>query len=274
MKFNRIVFSVVLVAFCFLVGCSKSPGQGEGLVFVKKPLIFGESGVSNEVKGTGTWFMFPTTNGVIVNLKPVQTEEKIIDLATKDKILIDFDVTLQFKLKKDDYWIIVDKYGNLSNWYNDVMKQPFLEKVRNYARGQNFVDMMYSADTLIIMGNQVAEEAAKMVDDTGAPVEIIKVVIGKANPPEKLTEQIEATAVQKERKQTETQRGLAEVERATSEEKKALADKAYLNGLNMTVDQYLESRKLDIQEQAVLKGKANFTIIAGGTGVIPTHPIR
>jgi hypothetical protein len=255
--------------------------QGEGLVFVKKPIFMSDGGVEKEVYLTGKHFHVETTTGVIVQLTPQQKTLTFTDLATDDKVPVDFVVTVQYKLRTADGWKLVNSYVSLDNWFNTVFSHKFSERVRNYSRGQTSENMMYSDETLKTMGSQLLSAAREHIaKDPNSTIDMISVIIGKANPPEPLANEINETARQRQRKKTETQKKLAESERALSEKARANADAAYQNEMKMTTAEYLHSRQLDIQQGgldnqklAIEKGKNVQFIISSGGNVQPVKSL-
>lgn len=276
------IATAVIAAFSFVfVFDWTNVDQGEGLVFVKKPIFSSNGGVEKEVYLTGKHFHVETTTGVIVQLTPQQKPLTFTDLATDDKVPVDFVVNVQYKLRVADGWKLINTYVSLDNWFNTVFSQKFSERVRNYSRGQTSENMMYSDETLKTMGTELLSWSKSMIaKDENATIDMISVIIGKANPPEPLANEINETARQRQRKKTETQKKLAETERALSEKARASADAAYQNEMKMTTAEYLQSRQLDIQQGgldnqklAIEKGKGVQFIISSGANLQPVKAL-
>ncbi len=249
-KAIAIVSLSTLMTGCF--GLSTTAKQGEALVFVKKPLMFGFSGVSDDVKMTGTWFHLWTTSGIPVSITPYQKIEVFNDLATSNKTPIDFDAPIQFVVNPENVWMIIDKYQSVTKWYKLKIKQIYREEVRNYARGKTSDNLMYDASELKLMGEAVRAKVQAVIDeDKFADVTVVRVLIGKANPPKALADEIAETSRQTQRKKTEHQKMLAEKTRKTAERERALADKAYQSEMGMTTEQYLRSRQIENQSLQV-----------------------
>jgi hypothetical protein len=246
-----IISAIVVVMSIFLLRWTTAE-QGEGIVFVKRPFFFGDSGVVQRIDTTGTYFHVPTTKGVIVNLTPVRKPMNFSDLATDDKIPLDFQVTVILQLDNAEGYKVVDKFVSLDQWYANNFEMPFGEIVRQGARERKGTDLMYDEIVIKDFAEYLRENARELIArDPDAKIILRDVVVGRGNPPEQLANQIAETARQKEREKTEAQRKLTEDTRAAAESSRAAADEAYRAKLGMTVDQYLISRQLDNQARQI-----------------------
>jgi len=271
---------VLLVLLLFTVRWTTAE-QGQGVVFVERPFFFGSGGVEKEIHGTGTYFHFSSTKGTIINLTPVKKSINYQDLATGDKIPVDFSVTITLQLDNKEGYLVVDKFISLDRWHANNFAEPFGEIVRQGARSLKGTDLMYNESVIRQFADEIKNKANKLIAaDEHAKVILKSVVVGRANPPESLAKQIEETARQKERKKTELERKIAEDTRADAEKSRAFADKAYRDEMQMSISEYLLSRELDnAQEQIQVMRKAidekhaniEFIINSGGQ---PLQPVR
>jgi hypothetical protein len=115
------------------------------------------------------------------------------------------------------------------------------------------------------ISNLVLVDMQKYVKTTNIPVEIQSVIIGAATPPQDVLAETVHTAAQKQRILTQNATKQAEDARKAAEIAKADADKAYQTQMNMSVDQYLQLRSIEIQKEKVqlIKDKQNVSIIFG-----------
>tara|TARA_Y100000034_G_scaffold33928_1_gene41516 strand:+ start:23959 stop:24765 length:807 start_codon:yes stop_codon:yes gene_type:complete len=255
---------ITFLALSGLIGCGDvivSPDGGEEAVLVKKPLFFGLGGVHPEAIPTGLQYKAFTTEAFYYNIKPMQSTEQFTDLFTSDNVPVSFNAFLHVQLNQGKTPTLHEKFG--PKWYETKVKEVFRTTVRSFAK-QHPIFKLTSSQEVIEEGQvSIHEELKKYVEEEGIPVEILKVVIGRVTPPEKVVTQTEETAAQKQRYRTETERAKAELARKTAEENRAISDKAYRSKFGMDTDQYIQLKMIEM-----LKEKEKLTIIMGGSSPI------
>tara|TARA_B100000749_G_C18447852_1_gene475021 strand:- start:2702 stop:3589 length:888 start_codon:yes stop_codon:yes gene_type:complete len=273
---------IAVVAFILFTTRWTNAGQGEGVIMVKQPYFFGESGVEKKIYPTGKHFHWMSTKGVVVDLTPMRETLNFNDLATDDKIPIDFAVTVAFALDPEEGYVVIDKYITLKRWFENNFREPLSQVIRQGSRARKGNDMMYDDAVISQFRDDVLLTANNLIaEDPNAKVIIKSLVIGKANPPDTLIEQINETARQKERDKTELERFNAETTRKQAEGARAAADLEYRRKLGMTNQEYLVSRQLDndqyqidVMKKAVETGKdVKFFVNSGGQSVQPVKEI-
>ena len=109
------------------------------------------------------------------------------------------------------------------------------------------------------------------------PVTLLQVSVGAITPPGDVLEETSKTAAQNQSKLTQEARANSESARKQAEINKAIADKAYMVEMNMTMEQYIEMRSLEIEKEKVelVKGNQNATIVLGqGTSIQPVWQVQ
>jgi hypothetical protein len=94
---------------------------------------------------------------------------------------------------------------------------------------------------------EVTNHLLAIVKETGVPVKILDVSLGRANPPDAILHQRVETAAQEQRINTEKQRKLAEDQRKMAEESRAAADQAYNQKMGLNTEQYVSLRAIEMQ---------------------------
>ena len=252
----------ILVALLF-TGCvtPSSVDAGEEAVLVKKPYFFGHGGVDPESIKTGlVWTAF-STEVVRINVKPFNISEQFDDLITYDNNPVDFDIHLTFKHIEGKTPILVEKFG--TRWYENKVKEPFRNAVREFTKNNTMFQMTTSPDTVTKLEAAVNSEIQKFLKDEGIPTELVRVSVGKVSPPQAVIDSTIQTAVQKQNVKTQEERVKAEQSRELAEKAAANADKAYMNAINMNAEQYLRMKEIDNQKLAIERG-SNVTVIMGG----------
>lgn len=256
---KALAIGVALTSLVNLQSCSLNKVEGgEELVMTYQPWIWGSGGVDGQsVRAGSVWTIF-STNVEWYNIKPKQYTEPFVDLTASDNVAIDFNsyVTLQIQAGKTPQ--LHEKYG--VHWYNNRVKEPYRTMVRNEGRSHSSIALRTDAKTINQSQDAVLLELQKYLDTQGIPVTASKVVIGKVVPPNEVLAEAERTAAQKQRGKTMDARTEAEIRRGLAETKSALADKAYAQEFNMTTEQFLRNKELDI-----IASKKNVSVVLGVT---------
>jgi len=262
------MLSILILVLVYLstIGCSySSVDAGEEGVMTYKPWIFGHGGVDDEPIKTGAIWTVWSTSVNRYNIKPVKMRETFVDLTASDNVAIDFDVYLTLKIQNGKSPIIHKLSGK--DWYINKVKDTFRGYVRNEARTKTSIQLRTNENVITETQEKIKQLMVAYMKAISLPVTVIKVNIGKVVPPDEVLAEAAQTAAQKQRKQTQEQRELAELARAAAETASALADKAYSSEFNMTTDQFLRNKELDIMALAAQKG--NVSLIMNASNAQP-----
>lgn len=234
----------VAAAVAILGGCSShTPGPGEEVVFVMKPVIFGSGGVDMTPAGTGLHWTALSTSGVIVNVKPYQLHEPFDDLITKDNNPVDFSVYISVQHIAGQTPILIRHFGD--KWYENKLRQPLGNFIRDFTKGHTMFEMTTDSTVTDDLQRELLKFVQAYVKQEKIPVLIDSVTVGRVAPPAGVLAETIATAQQKQRKLTEDAGAQAELARKNREENKASADVAYLNTMSMNADQYIRMREIE-----------------------------
>ncbi|MBE8232785.1 MAG: hypothetical protein HAW67_03550 [Endozoicomonadaceae bacterium] len=251
----------IILGLSALTGCSKvTVGAGEEVTFIKQPYFFGDQGVDKKALSTGLHWHWMSTNTIVSNIKPIKLKEHFNDLTASDNVAIDFDVYLTLKLIEGQTPLLYEESGE--NWYSNKIEDQFRSYVRNEARTRSSIALRTDEKTILEVQETIYNLMVKYIASIKLPVKVIKVNIGKVVPPTEVLLEAAQTAAQKQKKKTQDQRKLAEDARKFAEESAAKADKAYANEFNMTTDQFLYNKKLDIMSKAADNGHTTLILNA------------
>lgn len=261
----------------FLIGASAAcstvqPDAGHEAVLVRKPLIFGSGGVDPTPVRTGLKYVAFTTSGVDVNMQPRRIDAEFNDLMTSDGVPIDFHavITLQVtdsvKLVRD-FGADAGSNGIPGFWMRNL-DQPFRTAVRDSVKAHGMNEMAIQATAAEQVDDAVTEHLLRIVKETGVPVKILDVSLGRANPPDAILHQRVETAAQEQRINTERQKKLAEDQRKAAEESRAAADQAYNQKMGLNTEQYVALQAIQMQRDVCSKGTCTFIYGANATPML------
>lgn len=262
------ILSVVALSACSTV----QPDAGHEAVLVRKPLIFGSGGVDDTPVKTGLKYVAFTTEGVDVNMQPRRIDVEFTDLMTSDGVPIDFHAVLT--LQVIDSVKLVRDFGadtgadGIPGVWTRNMEQPFRTAVRDAVKAHGMNEMAIQATAAADVDRVVTEHLLTIVKETGVPVRILDVSLGRANPPDAILHQRVETAAQEQRINTEKQKKLAEDQRKLAEESRAAADQAYNQKMGLNTEQYVALQAIQMQRDVCAKGGCTFIYGANATPML------
>jgi hypothetical protein len=271
---NRVkyaVAAVILVAVGAAACRTVTPDAGHEAVLVRKPLIFGSGGVDATPVKTGLKYVAFTTSSVDVNMQPMRIDAEFTDLMTSDGVPIDFHavITLQVtdsvKLVRD---FGAERTGPVPGFWLRNLDQPFRTAVRDSVKAHGMNEMAIQATAAEAVDRVVTEHLLQIIKDTGVPVRILDVSLGRANPPDAILHQRVETAAQEQRINTEKQKRLAEDQRKLAEESRAAADQAYNQKMGLNTEQYVALQAIQMQRDVCTKGGCTFLFGGNATPLI------
>jgi hypothetical protein len=275
---NRLRMVAVVVAL-IVVGAAAcrtvQPDAGHEAVLVRKPLIFGSGGVDETPVKTGLKYVAFTTQSVDVNMQPMRIDSEFTDLMTSDGVPIDFHAVISMQVV-DSVKLVRDFGADYTNdmpgfWVRNL-DQPFRTAVRDSVKTHGMNEMAIQATAAEAVDKVVTEHLLTIVKDTGVPVRILDVSLGRANPPDAILHQRVETAAQEQRINTERQKKLAEDQRKMAEESRAAADQAYNMKMGLNTEQYVALQAIQMQREVCAKGGCTFLFGGNATPLLNLRP--
>lgn len=277
-----IFLAIHLLAMLFGINYVSIP-EGHEAAYVQKPWFFGHGGISSEVDTTGSVYKAPSTKAYLFDMRPVMYTEQFDNLVTNDNNPIDFSAYIWLQLESGTSDDLLRNHGkpwkpgdreNPDSWYSRQVKEPSRTIVRDHSKPQTMFDMTTNKDTTDAIAEDVQTELQQYLDDIGLKAKVVKVMIGKALPDEKVLEATIETARQKQRKKTVEAAKEVEDARKLLENSRALADKEYINvfGKSIRVSEFIELKRLQIKEREldILEKRSDINVVWGsGTTVQP-----
>ena len=269
----KLGFVGVVVLLIALAACrTVTPDAGYEAVLVRKPLIFGSGGVDDSPVHTGLKYVAFTTEAVYVNMQPRRVDTEFTDLMTSDGVPIDFHAVVS--LQVIDSVKLVRDFGAdfLANgvpgfWVRNL-EQPFRTAVRDAVKAHGMNEMAIQATAAEAVDKVVSEKLLSIIKETGVPVRILDVSLGRANPPDAILHQRVETAAQEQRINTEKQKKLAEDQRKLAEEARAAADQAYNQKMGLNTEQYVALQAIAMQRDVCAKGGCTFLFGGNATPLL------
>ena len=251
-----------------LVGCSVySPDAGHEIVLIEKPWIFGHGGVDSDPVKPGRTFAAITTEGVDVYMQPQKFDTEMHDTMTSDGVPISFHAIVV--LQVTDSVALIKNFG--PTWYQNNLEEQFKTMVRQAVRKRGMNETAISTTALDAIDAEIRDALKAFIKEKGLPIQLVTMTVGRANPPDAIKNQRIETATQEQRIQTEQQTKLAEVQRKSAEEARAAADNAYRQAIGLSPEQYVQLKRIEMENRVCADGKCTF--IENG-GAVPAFNVK
>jgi hypothetical protein len=158
-----------------------------------------------------------------------------------------------------------DVVGDKPGFWVRNLDQPYRTAVRDAVKAHGMNEMAIQATAAEAVDKVVTEHLLAIIKETGVPVRVLDMSLGRANPPDAILHQRVETAAQEQRINTERQKKLAEDQRKMAEESRAAADQAYNQKMGLSSEQYVALQAIAMQREVCAKGGCTFMF--GGNAV-------
>ena len=276
-NFNVKTILVLLLIAMTITSCAvASVDADEELVFVKKPIFFGKGGVEKEPLTSGSEWRWFSTDEVKFKVSPTQYEEKFQDIFTADNTPIDLSANILLQIKKGETPVLLEGFGE--DWYKNNIQTQFIKYVRDEISKYPMKELTSKREIYDSVEKVVLDKVQNIIDTKKIPVNVLSVIVNRAVPKDDVMDELARTAMQIQAQETQEQRAKTEMAREQAEIKRAQADKAYQMQMNLTADQYIRLRQIEIEKEKVemIKNKNNVQVhmIMGNNDATPIYPIK
>ncbi len=259
----------LIVSSCYRV----TPNAGEESVLIYKPYFFGHGGVDETPVSTGAQWCVFTTEYKTFTITPITITEDFVNMIPSDNTPVSFSTYLKVQIQKGNTPSLYKNFG--ADWYANSLQASFRTMVRDKASAFKMFDLASKRDISSQLEKDIFNDISNYAKNIKIPVDILQVSIGAITPPDQVLTETKNTAAQNQSILTQQARANAELSRKQAEINKAIADKAYQQQMNMSTDQYLHLRQLEIEKEKIdlIKDNKNVTVIFGQNTPV-TYPVK
>jgi hypothetical protein len=271
-------FCAIMVEVSFMMtmtSCLAETTPGEEVVFYKNPWIFGKGGTDTTSLTEGSEWYWPTTSIYRIKNIPIMYDEEFPDIFSKDNVPLKITAHAQLQVTPGMAWKLISLFGE--NWYNNDIKEPFREVVRNEICRHPMDQLTVRSEIYDSVKYKIKSVINHQILSLGLPVQCIQVIVDKATPHEDVMAEYNRTATQLQADKTQKAAAKMQDSRKLAEEKRADADRAYMTKMGLTGAQYIQLRSQEIEKEKIemVKGKddnVTITMLMGGDAV-PTWEV-
>ena len=263
---KKIIFFLLTVALMTVTfsSCSGvSVEADEEAALVDKPFFFGHGGVRDDAVETGFKWVWVSTDAVRFKIVPVKHEVDMDDLFSNDNTPLDFNTIVITEIQKGKTPILLKNYGE--DWFNTNIKNYYSKLVRDHISQYSPFDLMSNREKLNEIEQNVLERLRdhikKLSKSKEFPITIREITIGKAKPNKEQLDEMNRTARAVQAKQTQEREAEVQIARANAERQRAIADRAYMETLNLSIKDYISLKWV---EMVANKKGANIDVVVGG----------
>lgn len=185
---------------------------------------------------------------------------------------MDFNTYINIQIEKGKTPILLQNYG--VDWYKNNLQVFYRNKTREYVSMFSPFDLISNREVLNKIDSAIIVDVRNHVESLSAtkefPIKILSVTTGAAKPNKEQLSEMNRTAQLIQQKRSEEQKVQAEKARTESERQRAIADKAYMQEMNLTASQFIQMKYI---EMIANKKDANIDVLIGG-GETPMWNIR
>jgi len=233
------ILGVVIFAAAIFVVCSihkVSPNADEEAVLTYKPLIWGHGGVYPVPVSTGlTWCWFSTYEEYF-KIVPIRYEVAFDDIMSNDNTPLDYATSLVLQVQQGMSPVLMRNYGK--DWFKNNVEAVYRNLVREEVSKYSPFDLMSNREVCNKKDKDLQAKMEKYFKALSAqkefPVLCKQVITGRAKPNPKQLEEMNNTAAAIQARQTQDRKAEMQMAREKAEKQRALADKAYMNSLNLS----------------------------------------
>lgn len=270
-KFISISFIAVftlLLTSCHFV----SPNADEEAVLIDKPWFFGHGGVDDTPATTGLKWCWWSTSSETFKITPQRYDEVFDDIFSNDNTPLDFNTYINIQIEQGKSPILLKNYG--INWYKNNIQVYYRNKTREYVSIYSPFDLISNREVLNKIDSMLISDMRNYVASLSKkkefPITILSVTTGAAKPNKDQLEEMNKTAQYIQQKRSMEQKAIAETARTNAEKKRAEADKAYMEAMNLNPNQFISLKWI---ETIANKDGANIDVLVGG-GETPMWNIK
>lgn len=260
------LLAVALISIATLSSCHfVAPAADEEAVLIYHPIIWGHGGVDDEAVETGLAWCWWSTGSETFKIVPQKQQVDMDDLVSNDNTPLDFHTVIITQIKKGKSPVLLQNYG--TDWFNTNIYNHYCNRVRDYVSQHSPFDLMSNREVLNEIDTKLLREMRQFVADLSKekefPIEIKQVIIGKAIPNKEQLEEMNRTAKAVQAKQTQEREQEMQQAREKTERQRAIADKAYMNEMNLSAGQFIQLKAWDIIKE---KQGANIDVLFNADG--------
>jgi regulator of protease activity HflC (stomatin/prohibitin superfamily) len=229
-----------LLFICFLCCSRVSADINEEVVFDKHPL-FARGGIDMIPLQQGSCVVSPYTKTYKFVMTPVQYEENFTNLSTSDQTFVDLNAFLTLKIQRGKSPLLLREFGE--KWYENNVQEAFREMVRNKLCVFSMLDLVANRKIYDEIKEDIRKQVEEYIIKTGLQIEVTALVISKVEPPEAIRNELNTLSQEKAKGQTQKQQQETEELRLETERARAKADRAYMEEMGFSRDQYIDYLK-------------------------------
>lgn len=243
---------------CHFVNCDAD----EEAVLVEQPWFWGHGGVDMTPATTGNTWAFPTTSAVFFKTTPQRYDEAFDDIFSNDNTPLDFHSYITIQIKKGKSPILLTNYG--VDWYKNNIQTKYRNFTREEVSKYSPFDLISNREVLNKIDSAVIAKVndylAELSKSAEFPIVITQVTTGHAKPNDDQLTEMNATAAAIQKTKTQERNKEMEIIRAEAEKARAYADKAYMNAMNLSADQFIQLKYIEMISS---KEGANIDVMVG-----------
>jgi hypothetical protein len=251
MKKPIIISILIIFVLYFIVVQRVTVNAGMEAVIVKKPWFSSKSGIEPKAISTGTIWAVKSTTIKLISLKPFEINEEFTDILTLENIPISFTMNMTFQKQKGKTPLLIEEFGEENEWYSTLILPSTKVSIESAIKSSTFQTLLDNTHGIQTLEKSASLYIQEVLKAKHIPINLLQFHLSQITPPKELITAAIETETLKQKAKSKEEKIKTEALRKQLEETRAKADKAYMLTMNMSVQQYLQMKKLDIEAKKI-----------------------
>jgi len=226
--------------------------SGIEAVIIKKPWFSKKSGIESQAISTGTIWAVKSTTIKLISLKPFEISEEFSDILSIENIPINFTINMTFQQQEEKTPILLKSFGENNEWYKSILLPSLKVSIESAIKSSPFQTLLDNKEGIQALEKSASLYIQKLLKAKNIPINLLQFHLSKITPPQQLIDVAIETEMLKQNAKTKEEEIKIELLRKKLEESRAKADRAYMLSMNMSVQQYLRMKKLELEEKRLM----------------------
>ncbi len=252
MKKPIIITLLIVLSLYFIVIQRVTVNEGIEAVIIKKPWFSKTSGIEIQAVSTGTIWAVKSTDIKLISLKPFKLNKEFLNILTIENIPVSFTINMTFQQEKEKAPLLIKQFGENNEWYNTLLLPSLKVSIESAIKANTFETLMNNSNTIQALEEMASLHIQKVLKTKQIPITLLHFHLSQIRPPQTLINAAIETEVLKQTIKTKEEDVKVELLRKKLEETRAEADKAYMLTMNMSIQQYLQMKKIEIEGKKLI----------------------
>jgi hypothetical protein len=158
---------------------------------------------------------------------------------------------MTFQKQKGKTPLLIEEFGEENEWYSTLILPSTKVSIESAIKSSTFQTLLDNTHGIQTLEKSASLYIQEVLKAKHIPINLLQFHLSQITPPQQLIIAAIETETLKQKAKSKEEKIKTEALRKQLEETRAKADKAYMLTMNMSVQQYLQMKKLDIEAKKI-----------------------